>query len=251
MKSVIIIPARFGSKRFPGKLLAKILGKPMILWVVEGAMQSQLAELVVVATDDGRIADAVKQHSVAEVVMTSPNCPSGSDRVAEAVEKLRLNCEIVVNLQGDEPLIEGAVIDQLIAALMDDANAEMATLVTNFENLDELRSPNTAKVVVNSEGYALYFSRSVIPYPRDGELRLDNYLKHIGIYAYRHEALQKFVSLPTSPLENIEKLEQLRALEAGMSIKVVKTDFKSVPVDVPADVAKAEQAILEKLKGRA
>ncbi len=211
----------------------------MIEWVLRGAQGSQLADRIVVATDDKRIFDRVVDIGF-DVVMTSTEHSSGSDRVAEAVKDM--DVDIVVNLQGDEPLIDGQLLDRLITEL-EDSDADIATPVTHFASIDELMSENTAKVVVNSEGYALYFSRAVIPHRRGGEPRLEDYLKHIGIYAYRKDSLMRFVALPQSKLELVEKLEQLRALENGMKIKVVVTDYQSVAVDVPADIEKVEKIL--------
>ncbi len=211
----------------------------MIEWVLRGAQGSQLADRIVVATDDKRIFDRVVDIGF-DAVMTSTEHSSGSDRVAEAVKDM--DVDIVVNLQGDEPLIDGQLLDRLITEL-EDSDADIATPVTHFASIDELMSENTAKVVVNSEGYALYFSRAVIPHRRGGEPRLEDYLKHIGIYAYRKDSLMQFVALPQSKLELVEKLEQLRALENGMKIKVVVTDYQSVAVDVPADIEKVEKIL--------
>ncbi len=211
----------------------------MIEWVLRGAQGSQLADRIVVATDDKRIFDRVVEIGF-DAVMTSTEHSSGSDRVAEAVKDM--DVDIVVNLQGDEPLIDGQLLDRLITEL-EDSDADIATPVTHFALIDELMSENTAKVVVNSEGYALYFSRAVIPHRRGGEPRLEDYLKHIGIYAYRKDSLMRFVALPQSELELVEKLEQLRALENGMKIKVVVTDYQSVAVDVPGDIEKVEKIV--------
>ncbi len=242
MKAVIIVPARFGSTRFPGKPLAGICGRPMIEWVLRGASTSKLASSVMVATDDSRIYDAVASLGF-KAVMTSKSHRSGSDRVAEVAAKL--DADVIVNLQGDEPLIQGELIDLLIHELVN-SDADIATPVTTFEDVNELRSVNTAKVVVDARDYALYFSRAIIPMPRDGEPNISDYLKHIGIYCYRRESLLRFVQLPPSKLELIEKLEQLRALENGMKIKVVRTSYRSVPVDIPKDVEKVESALRNK-----
>ncbi len=211
----------------------------MIEWVLRGAQGSQLADRIVVATDDKRIFDRVVEIGF-DAVMTSTEHSSGSDRVAEAVKDM--DVDIVVNLQGDEPLIDGQLLDRLITEL-EDSDADIATPVTHFTSIDELMSENTAKVVVNSEDYALYFSRAVIPHRRGGKPRLEDYLKHIGIYAYRKDSLMRFVALPQSKLELVEKLEQLRALENGMKIKVVVTDYQSVAVDVPSDIEKVEKML--------
>ncbi len=208
----------------------------MIEWVLRGASASELADYKLVATDDNRILNFVKSIGF-DAVMTSSKHKSGSDRVAEAVKDL--DVDIVVNLQGDEPLIESELIDKLIEELSS-SEADIATPVTHFQSVEELKSINTAKVVTTNTGYALYFSRAVIPAPREGEIELSKYLKHIGLYAYRKESLMKFVSLPPSKLEMIEKLEQLRALENGMRIKVIKTEYRSISVDVMEDIKRVE-----------
>jgi 3-deoxy-manno-octulosonate cytidylyltransferase (CMP-KDO synthetase) len=236
MRAAVIIPARFGSTRFEGKPLALICGKPMIEWVLRGANGSKLASYKLVATDDERILNFVKSIGF-DAVMTSSEHRSGSDRVAEAARDL--DVDIVVNLQGDEPLIEPELIDRLIEEL-NFSEADIATPVTRFLSIEELNSLNTAKVVTTRDGYALYFSRAVIPMPRNGQIELSRYLKHIGIYAYRKESLMRFVSLPPSELEVIEKLEQLRALENGMRIKVFKTEYRSISVDVREDIERVE-----------
>lgn len=243
MRITGIIPARYASTRFPGKPLALIAGKPLIQRVVEQCRRAKSLSEVVVATDDQRIADAAKQFC--RVEMTRPDHPSGSDRIAEAAA--RLNCDAVVNIQGDEPLISPAVIDAVAGAL---AQQTMSTAATAIKDPAEYDSPNVVKVVVNAAGHALYFSRRTIPYLREAASRSANeqlaafpFLKHLGIYGYRRETLLKLVQFPVSPLENAERLEQLRALENGIQIAVVKVDYDSVGVDVPEDVAKVEKLL--------
>ena len=239
-----VIPARHGSTRFPGKPLALIAGKPLIQHVVEQCQRAKSLSEVVVATDDTRIWEAVQNFC--RVEMTRPEHPSGSDRIAEVAE--RCACDAVVNIQGDEPLIDPAVIDAVAGAL---ASNEMSTAATQIRNAAELDSANVVKVVVNAAGHALYFSRRTIPYLRDaagpesirGQLAAFPFLKHLGIYGYRRETLLRLVKFPVSPLEHAEKLEQLRALENGIQIAVVKVDYDSVGVDVPEDVARVERLL--------
>jgi 3-deoxy-manno-octulosonate cytidylyltransferase (CMP-KDO synthetase) len=246
VKIIGIIPARYGSTRFPGKPLAIIAGKPLIQRVVEQCRKAKSLSEIIVATDDGRIADAVKNFC--RVEMTSPAHPSGSDRIAEVVGNI--SCDAVVNIQGDEPLIEPSVIDAVAGAL---AQNEMSTAATRIKKPAELDNPNVVKVVVNAAGRALYFSRRTIPYVRDaasgsvaGQLAAFPFLKHIGIYGYRRETLLRLVRFPVSPLERAEKLEQLRALENGLSIAVETVTYDSVGVDVPADVARVEKILAKR-----
>jgi 3-deoxy-manno-octulosonate cytidylyltransferase (CMP-KDO synthetase) len=244
MKVVGIIPARYASTRFPGKPLALIAGKPLIRHVVERCQQAKSLAEVIVATDDTRIWEVAQSFCRAE--MTAPEHPSGSDRIAEVAA--RCECDAVVNIQGDEPLIDPAVIDAVAAAL---AQADMSTAATLIRSPEEYDNPNVVKVVVNAAGRALYFSRRTIPYLRDAasgsvseQLAAFPFLKHLGIYGYRREALLRLVKFPVSPLERAEKLEQLRALEHGIPIAVVKVDYDSVGVDVPADVKRVERLLV-------
>jgi 3-deoxy-manno-octulosonate cytidylyltransferase (CMP-KDO synthetase) len=239
-----IIPARYASTRFPGKPLALIAGKSLIQRVVEQCQKAKSLSEVIVATDDERIYTAAKKFC--RVEMTSPNHPSGSDRIAEAAGKI--TCDAVLNIQGDEPMMEPAVIDSVAGAL---ENCEMSTAATRIKDAAELLSPNVVKTVVNAAGRALYFSRRTIPYLRDGasssageQLGAFPFLKHLGIYGYRRDALLRLVKFPVSPLENAEKLEQLRALENGIEIAVVCVDYDSAGVDTPEDVAKVEKLLL-------
>ncbi|HTI99777.1 MAG TPA: 3-deoxy-manno-octulosonate cytidylyltransferase [Dongiaceae bacterium] len=240
MKIIGIIPARYGASRFPGKPLARIAGKPLIQHVIERCQQAKALSEVVVATDDTRIWEVAQ--AFCRVEMTRPDHPSGSDRIAEVAE--RSTAEAVVNIQGDEPLIDPAVINAVAEALRDN---EMSTAATRIKDVAELDNPNVVKVVVNAAGRALYFSRRTIPYLREAASRSANeplaafpFLKHLGIYGYRREALLRLVKYPVSPLENAEKLEQLRALENGIAIGVVQVDYDSVGVDVPEDVKRVE-----------
>ena len=241
MKVVGIIPSRHASTRFPGKPLALIAGKPLIQRVIEQCQKAKSLSEVIVATDDERIFTAVKE--ICRVEMTSPNHPSGTDRIAEVAGKI--SCDAVVNIQGDEPLIEPSVIDAIAGAL---AENEMSTAATRIRNPAELDNPNVVKVVVTAAGRALYFSRRTIPYLREAASRSVNeqlaafpFLKHLGIYGYRRETLLRLVKFPVSPLEAAEKLEQLRALENGIQIAVMQVAFDSVGVDTPEDVEWVER----------
>jgi 3-deoxy-manno-octulosonate cytidylyltransferase (CMP-KDO synthetase) len=235
-----IIPARYASSRFPGKPLAIIAGKPLLQRVVERCRQAKSLAEVIVATDDDRIRTVAERFCA--VQMTALHHQSGSDRIAEVAA--RFPCDAVVNIQGDEPLIDPAVINAVSGAL---AEVEMSTAATLIRNPEEYDSPNVVKVVCSAAGLALYFSRRTIPYLRESAARSSGehltafpFLKHLGIYGYRRETLLRLVQFPVSPLEAAEKLEQLRALENGIPIAVVRVDYDSVGVDVPADVARVE-----------
>ena len=238
-----IIPARYASTRFPGKPLALIAGKPLIQHVVEQCQKAKSLSEVIVATDDERIQAAAKKFC--RVEMTRADHPSGSDRIAEVAA--RCGGDAVVNIQGDEPLIDPAVIDAVARAL--DGN-EMSTAATAIKDAAEYENPNVVKVVVSSSGRALYFSRRTIPYLREGagkpakeQLAAFPFLKHLGIYGYRRDTLLRLVKFPVSPLENAEKLEQLRALENGIGIAVVKVEYDSIGVDMPGDLARVEELL--------
>jgi 3-deoxy-manno-octulosonate cytidylyltransferase (CMP-KDO synthetase) len=239
MSAVGIIPARFRASRFPGKPLATIAGRPMLHHVIEGARRAKRLRDVFVATDDARIAEAAAAAG-ARVALTSPDHPTGTDRLAEAAAKL--DDAVVVNIQGDEPLIEGFVIDAAVAALEADAEAEMATVVHPLEPA-ALDDPNRVKVVLDRAGRALYFSRAPIPFRR-ADAPPPRWLQHVGLYAYRREFLLRFVGLAQGEAERAEGLEQLRALEHGFRIRcAVVEGWHSIPVDVPADVARVEAAL--------
>jgi 3-deoxy-manno-octulosonate cytidylyltransferase (CMP-KDO synthetase) len=246
MKIVGLIPARYASTRFPGKPLAFIAGKFLIQRVVEQCRLAQSLSEVIVATDDPRIADVAGRFG--RVEMTSPDHPSGTDRIAEAAR--RCECDGVVNIQGDEPLMDPAVIDAVAARL---ADAEMSTAATPLRDSAEYENPNVVKVVVNSAGLALYFSRRTIPYLREAASRSTGeqmaafpFLKHLGIYGYRRETLLRLVQFPVSPLEAAEKLEQLRALDQGIGLAVVKVNYESIGVDAPEDIARVEEILRRK-----
>ena len=238
-----IIPARFASTRFPGKPLHLIAGKPLVQHVVERCQQAKSLSEIVVATDDERIAQIARKFC--RVEMTSDQHPSGTDRLAEVVA--RRACDAAVNVQGDEPLIDPAVIDAVARAL---AGAEISTAATPIRDAADYDNPNVVKVVVNAAGRALYFSRRTIPFVRDAasrpvaeQLAAFPFLKHLGIYGYRRDTLLRLVRFPVSPLETAEKLEQLRALEHGIEIAVVRVNYDSIGVDVPEDVARVERLL--------
>ena len=236
MKTAAIIPARMGSTRFPGQVLANLGGKPIVQWVWERTKASK-ADEVIVASDSEEVIRAVQAFG-GNAQMTSPNHPSGSDRIWEVASKL--DCDIIINVQGDEPFMEPTVIDQLIDVMQETPAPDMATVVVPSTREQIANNPNSPKVVVSADNTALYFSRSPIPFLREGGTDMPLY-KHWGIYAYSRAALSRFVSLPESPLEKCEKLEQLRALENGMKIKVIKTNFQSIGIDTPEDLVQAEQ----------
>jgi 3-deoxy-manno-octulosonate cytidylyltransferase (CMP-KDO synthetase) len=253
MKITAVIPARYASTRFEGKALADIMGRPMVQHVYERASKASLVSEVIVATDDERIASCVRAFG-GRVELTSPSHETGTDRLAEVAQ--RLDADIVVNVQGDEPLIDPAMIDQAIAPLLDDPSVPMATLKSRIKTLHDFLSPNVVQVVADPSGNVLYFSRSPLPFFRDkwNDLKDDAFVsgkllcyKHIGLYVYRREFLPIFAAMAPTYLELAEKLEQLRVLENGYRIKVVETEFDSIGVDTPADLEK----VLAKLKGKA
>jgi len=252
-----IIPARYSSVRLPGKMLLEIAGKPLILHTVERAREAAAVNEVIVATDDQRIYDAVTS-SGHRAEMTSADHQSGSDRIAEVALDLPEG-SIIVNVQGDEPVISPATIDRAVEALLKDDTADMATTCEPIHSLGELLNGNNVKVVVGDNGHALYFSRSPVPWPREAALRhggnpnraieeepelLSNFWKHTGLYVYRREYLLKFTRMPTTKLERFEMLEQLRALENGARIRVVDAAARSIGVDTEEDL-KIVRGILE------
>lgn len=247
MRVIGVIPARYASTRFPAKPLHVIAGKTLIQHVIERCrLASSLAE-VVVATDDPRIAAVAARFCGVE--MTREDHPSGTDRIAEAASRRR--CDAVVNIQGDEPLMDPDVINQVAAAL---SESEMSTAATPITHLEEYDNPNVVKVIVNQSGRALYFSRRTIPYVRDAasrspveQLAAFPFLKHLGIYGYRRETLLSLVQFPVSPLEAAEKLEQLRALDHGIGIRVVTVKYDSIGVDVPEDAVRVEKILRSQL----
>lgn len=236
MRAIGVIPARYRSTRFPGKVLALINGKTMIEHVWRQASQClELSELLI-ACDHDEVYNAARAFG-AQAVMTSPDHPSGSDRIAQAVGSL--NYELVVNIQGDEPFIDPKVIDALVTVLKNDPTASVATAIKQIKNEEEINNPNVVKVVVDRNRYALYFSRSVIPYNRNAERPSGlRYFKHLGLYAYRKDFLMNYKDWSKSMLEEAEQLEQLRILEAGYRIKTIETETESLAVDTPEDLDK-------------
>jgi len=236
MNIVIGIPARMGSTRFPGKPLALLAGRPMIVHVIERALAADIGP-VFVATDDERIAKVVAKTD-ADVRMTRADHGSGSERLAEAIAGM--DCDVVVNVQGDEPLIDPAAIRAVVQPFHDDAYLPMATLAHPIRHADDLTDANVVKVVTNAKGRAMYFSRAAIPFPRSGNA---NALQHVGLYAYRREFLLIYPSLSACDSEQTEQLEQLRVLHHGYNIAVTVGDFHCIGVDTPADLARAEQLL--------
>jgi 3-deoxy-manno-octulosonate cytidylyltransferase (CMP-KDO synthetase) len=244
---IAVIPSRWASSRFPGKPLAEISGKPMIQWVYERTSQAAKISETIVATDDERIVDVDNSFN-GKVVMTPSDLPSGTDRVACVVESL--DVDAVINVQGDEPLIEPEAIDLLVDTLLQDGDVPMATLARKITDPEEMRNYNSARVVFDNKFNALYFCRQPIPYVRDVEdnrewIKYFPYYDHIGIYAYRKDFLMQYSKMPVSTLEQAEKLEQLRALENGYKIKVGVGDFNPICVDVPEDLMRVEKRIKE------
>ena len=240
-KVIGVIPARWGSTRFPGKSLALIDGKPLIHRVIKRALKARCLDVLLVATDDRRIAEAVDEVGV-KAVMTRSDHPSGTDRIAEAVSGL--NASIVINIQGDEPLIDPKLIDRLAGAMLSNREWDMATAAAPISDEEELRNPSVVKVVWDKDGRALYFSRSVIPFVRDEGMSTHGlYWRHIGVYAYRSAFLTVLVKTAPCVLENVEKLEQLRALDIGGRILVLKAARAGIGVDTPQDVKYVEREL--------
>ncbi len=244
MKIIGVIPARYDSKRFPGKVLADVLGKPLIQRVYEQAKKAELLDDILVATDNQKIFKVV-QNFGGKVIMTSSDCESGTDRLAEVARSL--DGDIFLNIQGDEPLISPEVISQLARAMVEDSAIDIATVARKIGTQKELNNPNVVKVVIDNNGFALYFSRGQIPYVRDSS-ELKNvssvHYKHIGLYAYKRDFLLDFVQMEQGLLEKMEDLEQLRALENGYKIKVVITEHDSIGVDTREDLKK----VIKRLK---
>jgi len=240
MRVIGVIPARYGSTRFEGKPLADIWGKPMIQYVYERVQRASILDDVIVATDDLRIKEAVERFG-GKAAMTSPKHPTGTDRSGEVVKDLDVNT--VINIQGDEPLIDPKLIDEVGQPLLENPQIEMATLAHEITTKEKHMDPNVVKVVIDAQGFALYFSRSLIPYPRKTE-NLHAY-EHIGIYAYRKNFLLDFIQLPPTPLEQTESLEQLRALENGYKIKVIITKkYTGLSVDTREDLEEVKAIVV-------
>ncbi len=241
MKSICVIPARYSSTRLPGKPLKDICGRPMICRVWERASRAKSVAEVIVATDDERILSAVEKN-FGRAMMTRADHKTGTDRLAEVAEKFS-DAEVVVNVQGDEPLIEPSLIDELVALFVEDKNLQMATVATELTDEDEMKNPNNVKVVLDKNNDALYFSRSLIPFPRNvGKSKI---FKHIGIYAYRRNFLLAYAKMEPTPLEQSESLEQLRALENGFKIRVIKSSCKFIGVDTEEDLKLVNKIYLE------
>lgn len=246
-KATAIIPARYASTRFPGKPLALIQGLPMIQHVYRRVAQAKTVDRVVVATDDLRIEQAVKAFG-GEVIMTRADHPTGTDRLAEVAEQL--SAELIVNVQGDEPLIDPRMVDQAVAPLLAEPAIQMGTLAARIDVIEDFYNPNVVKVVKDKQGLALYFSRAPIPWPRDltpeqlaGALAEVALYRHIGLYVYRRDFLLQYPLLPKTPLELLENLEQLRALEQGVRLHVAETEFTCHGVDTPADLERVSQLL--------
>jgi 3-deoxy-manno-octulosonate cytidylyltransferase (CMP-KDO synthetase) len=251
MKVYGIIPSRFGSSRFPGKPLAVIAGKPLVAWVVEAVKKARGLDEVLVATDDGRIVEAVEKFG-GKAVMTPSELPSGTDRIACAARGFLgrdfEDDDILVNVQGDEPLIDPALIERLAGKLKEDDRWSMATAVTPLKSSADLAARSVVKVVLDRDDGALYFSRAAIPCDRDREPSVPGslYVRHLGIYAYRGGFLKRYIAEPPCELEQTEKLEQLRALWMGARIAVVRTEDDGVGVDTPEDAVRVEKLLLER-----
>ena len=251
MKTYAIIPSRFGSSRFPGKPLAVLAGKPLVAWVVEAVKKARGFDEVLVATDDERIVKAVEEHG-GKAVMTPSELPSGTDRIACAARNFLGrdfdDDDILVNVQGDEPLIDPALVEQLAQKLKDDPRWSMATAVTPIRSAEDFAAKSVVKVVTDRDGGALYFSRAPIPCDRDNVPEIHNplYVRHLGIYAYRGEFLKRYIKEPQCDLEKTEKLEQLRALWMGAKIAVVRTQDEGVGVDTPEDAVRVGKILEER-----
>ena len=243
MKTLGIIPSRYGSSRFPGKPLHLLCGKPLVAWVVEAVKKAKTLDDVIVATDDERIVAAVEAHG-GRAVMTPSELPSGTDRIACAAGDFA-DDDILVNIQGDEPLISPDLIDALVGRMKEGTKWDMATAVTPLKSLDDLNAKTVVKVVLDRDDGALYFSRAPIPCDRDHEPDITSglWVRHLGIYAYRGAFLKKYISEPPCDLEKTEKLEQLRALWMGAKIAVIRTDDEGVGVDTPEDAVRIEEIL--------
>lgn len=243
MKIIAVIPARYEASRFPGKLMQKLGEKTVISTTYENVVKTGLFSDVFVATDSEIIFNEIKSNG-GKAVMTGQH-ETGSDRIAEAVENI--NCDIVVNVQGDEPFLKTEPLKQLMEVFQHDLNKKisLASLKIKLQNQEDIENPNHVKVITDLNGFALYFSRSVLPYHREKSIDAE-YFRHIGVYAFRKEALLKFSRLPMSPLEQLEKIECIRYLENGMKIKMIETDFVGVGIDVPEDLEKARAILNQK-----
>jgi len=239
MDVIGVIPARYSSTRFEGKVLADILGKPMLQHVWERAKQALLLDDIIIACDDERVANVAKEFG-GKVVMTAKGHACGTDRISEVINPI--DVKIVVNIQGDEPLIHPTMIDSVASALLDEPAISIATIMKKIENLSDLNDPHVVKVVVDKNNFALYFSRSQIPYhAANSEVKSPVYYKHIGLYGYTKDFIFTYKNLPVSNLEKIECLEQLRVLQEGFRIKVIETKYDTIGVDTPQDLEKVKE----------
>ncbi len=234
MKTLIVVPSRYGSTRFPAKVLAKLDGKPIVQWCWEAARAAKAGD-VLIATEDSRVEEAVKGFG-GEAVITSAQCQSGTDRVFEAAKGSK--AELIINVQGDQPLIKPETIKGVIEVLVNNPNVDISTALMKLDDAERLKNPNVVKAAMAESGRCLYFSRSPIPFPRNPATART--WEHLGIYGYRRATLDRFVSLPPSPLELTESLEQLRALEAGMTIFACVVSDVPVAIDTPEDLRRAE-----------
>jgi len=244
MRAIGVIPARFESSRFPGKVLAELLGRPLIQYAYEEALKAGALEDLVVAADDERILKAVENFG-GRAVMTAKEHKSGTERLSEVVNPI--DTQIVVNIQADEPLIHFSMIDELVNCLLEDPDIPMASLIHKIEDESDLKDPNVVKVVKDRDNFALYFSRSLIPHSGAAPVPLQSFsfYKHLGLYAYTKDFLFTFTNLPERELEKAERLEQLRALEHGYKIKLIETRFNTIGVDTPEDLEKVKQKMQE------
>lgn len=245
MKIIAVIPARYEASRFPGKLMQKLGSRTVIATTYQNVVETGLFDDVFVATDSDIILNEIKNIG-GNAVLTGEH-ETGSDRIAEAISDI--DCDIVINVQGDEPFLKKEPLKQLISVFYEDVNKEisLASLKIKLSEKEEVENPNNVKVITDTNNFALYFSRSVIPYPRETKVQAD-YFKHIGVYAFRKEALLKFATLEMKPLEIAEKIECIRYLEYGMKIKMIETNFVGVGIDVPEDLEKARQILKESSK---
>ncbi|NQT06692.1 MAG: 3-deoxy-manno-octulosonate cytidylyltransferase [Candidatus Omnitrophica bacterium] len=241
MNAIGIIPARYGSTRFEGKVLADLMGKPVVQHVYEMAKRAKMLDDLIIATDDDRIMKAVKEFG-GKAVLTSVDQPTGTDRLAEVVNPI--DTRIIINIQGDEPFIHQSMIDELVRTMLDDEGINMATVIKKIKDKNEIMDSNVVKAVIDKNGYALYFSRSPIPFERDRQS--DCFYKHLGLYGYTKDFLYTFTNLPKTELEKTESLEQLRALEHGYRIKTIETKLDTVGIDTPEDLEKAKKVLLER-----
>ncbi len=242
-KVVGVIPARYSSTRFEAKVLVDIMGKPMIQWVWERAKQVKILDELIIACDDERVAEVARGFG-AQVVMTAKGHTSGTDRIAEVVNPIEV--KVVVNIQGDEPLVHPTMIDSVARAILSDSSISVATIIRKIENLQDISDPHVVKVVKDKNDFALYFSRSPIPFhARNSDITAPVYYKHIGLYGYSKDFLFTYKNMASSNLERTEKLEQLRVLEDGYKIKVIETKYDTIGVDTPEDLEKVKEYLMK------